>query len=274
MREFRPVIAVLLLVTSTFACSAFRSRKHSPDLLLTVEIEATPGERAAALNETIAVLESRLNAVGVSNFEVKPYGDPANGRILISIFGAANPGRLKSLITAAGKLELAHVISPPSPMPCQTFVTKEAAIASLNQPATNPENRRVLPYIERAEIAGGQNKLTNKWVIIELPAIITASDLRTASAAKASGEEYVIRFALKATAAERFAAWTAANINQYLGVVLNDEVRSIAFIKSPISDQGEISGHFTQQSAEDLALVLKSGSLPFPIKVVNESTPQ
>ena len=126
----------------------------------------------------------------------------------------------------------------------------------------------------RAEIAGAQNKLTNKWVIIELPAIITASDLRTASAAKASGEEYVIRFALKATAAERFAAWTAANINQYLGVVLNDEVRSIAFIKSPISDQGEISGHFTQQSAEDLALVLKSGSLPFPIKVVNESTPQ
>jgi preprotein translocase subunit SecD len=47
-----------------------------------------------------------------------------------------------------------------------------------------------------------------------------------------------------------------------MGVVLNDEVKSIAYIKSQISDQGEISGRFTKQSADDLALTLRSGALP------------
>jgi preprotein translocase subunit SecD len=53
-------------------------------------------------------------------------------------------------------------------------------------------------------------------------------------------------------------------------VVLNDEVKSIAFIKSRITDQGTISGRFTKQSAEDLALVLRSGALPAPVKIASE----
>ncbi len=56
-----------------------------------------------------------------------------------------------------------------------------------------------------------------------------------------------------------------------MGVVLNDEVKSIAYIKSQISDQGEISGRFTKQSAEDLAHTLNSGALPAPIKIVSEA---
>jgi len=57
-----------------------------------------------------------------------------------------------------------------------------------------------------------------------------------------------------------------------MGVVLNDEVKSIAYIKSQISDQGEISGRFTKQSADDLALTLRSGALPAPIEYMEERT--
>ena len=46
-----------------------------------------------------------------------------------------------------------------------------------------------------------------------------------------------------------------------MGVVLNDQVKSIAFIKSQIFDSGQISGRFTKQSADDLALTLRSGAL-------------
>jgi preprotein translocase subunit SecD len=53
-------------------------------------------------------------------------------------------------------------------------------------------------------------------------------------------------------------------------VVLNDEVKSIAFIKSQIYDQGEITGDFTKQAAEDLALVLKAGALPAAVTLVEE----
>jgi preprotein translocase subunit SecD len=75
---------------------------------------------------------------------------------------------------------------------------------------------------------------------------------------------------LKPAAAEKFGAWTGAHINKYLGVVLNGEVRSIAYIKSQISDHGEISGRFTKQAAEDMALILRSGALTAPVKIVEE----
>jgi hypothetical protein len=75
---------------------------------------------------------------------------------------------------------------------------------------------------------------------------------------------------LKKAGAAKFGSWTAANINQYIGVVLNDEVKSIAFIKSQIFDEGEISGRFTKYSAEDLALVLRAGALPAPVRLIEE----
>jgi preprotein translocase subunit SecD len=55
-----------------------------------------------------------------------------------------------------------------------------------------------------------------------------------------------------------------------MGVVLNDEVKSIAYIKSQIYDTGEITGRFSKQSAEDLALTLRSGALPAPIDYSEE----
>jgi preprotein translocase subunit SecD len=53
-------------------------------------------------------------------------------------------------------------------------------------------------------------------------------------------------------------------------VLLNNEVKSIAFIKSQIFDTGMINGNFTKQAAEDLAYVLTSGPLPAPVKIIEE----
>jgi preprotein translocase subunit SecD len=57
-----------------------------------------------------------------------------------------------------------------------------------------------------------------------------------------------------------------------MAVVLNEQVKSAAYIKSQISDSGEISGRFTKESADDLALTLKSGALPAPIEYQEERT--
>jgi len=57
-----------------------------------------------------------------------------------------------------------------------------------------------------------------------------------------------------------------------MAVVLNNEVKSVAFIKSQISDSGEISGNFTKASADDLALTLKSGALPAKLSYQEERT--
>jgi preprotein translocase subunit SecD len=270
--RFSTLIAILLLISAGLACSMLR-RKPPLTWGVTLEIDAPASGRDAAMKQTIAVLESRLDALGISNFDVKPQGDPASGRLLLSLPDSVDRERLKRVITAAGKLELTHVISPPSPMPVQTYTTKEEAIAASKSNGTVPTNRRVLPYSERSE-PGSETQKPTKWVVVEAPAIVDGSDLRTATAMRGrggTGEDYEIVFALKAAGADKFGAWTGANINEYLGVVLNDEVKSIAFIKSRISDQGVIEGRFTKQAAEDLALILKSGSLPFPVRLVSES---
>src|SRR4029078_5237152 len=114
-----------------------------------------------------------------------------------------------------------------------------------------------------------------QWVVVELPAIIDGSELRNAAAVPSQGgrsDEYEINFSLKKTGAEKFGAWTGAHVNEYMGVVLHGEVKSIAYIRSQIFDSGQINGRFTKQSSEDLALTLRSGALPAPIEYLEERT--
>jgi protein-export membrane protein SecD len=225
-------------------------------------LPVTGGNQTDAVNQTVTVISNRLNAAGV-HFEIKPQGD----QIFLDLPSVKDPERLKRLISTGGKLELVHIISPPSPSAVAAYNTQEEAIASLNSGGSIPSNRRVLPYSERDDSAAR----AKKWVVVESPAIVTGNDLRTASAARSTyGDDYDVNFSLTQAGADRFGAWTGTNINEYLGVGLNDEVKSIAFIKSQITDQGQISGRFTRQSAEDLALVLKSGALPTRVEFQEE----
>src|SRR5882724_3548669 len=230
-----------------------------------------------ATEQADRIIRSRLDAVGVAEPLVQRHGAQSSHQILVQMPGIQDPERVKQLLKAESKLELAHVVSPPSPSPVQTYNSEEEAKASLG--GAVPSNRRILPYQERNEpTAAGQaadeTQKQKKWVVIETPAIVDGSELRNASAvqSRAGADEYQITFSLKPAGAEKFGTWTGANINEYMGVVLNDEVKSIAYIKSQIFDSGEISGRFTKQSAEDLALTLRSGALPAPIEYQEERT--
>jgi preprotein translocase subunit SecD len=243
-----------------------------------------PGSAQARLAEQATeqaqrIIESRLDAVGVAEPLVQRHGSQSSHQILVQMPGIHDPERVKQLLKAESKLELVHVISPPSPSPFQTYNTEEEAKASLG--GTVPTNRRILPYAERNEPTAAGNppaseeaQKQKKWVVVETPAVVDGSELRNAAAtqSRAGSDDYQIAFALKPGGAEKFGAWTGANINEYMGVVLNDEVKSIAYIKGQISDQGEISGRFTKESADDLALTLRSGALPAPIEYQEERT--
>jgi len=233
-----------------------------------------------ATEQALKIIETRINAIGVAEPTLQRRGAQTAHEILLQMPGIQDPEHVKQMLAGQSHLELVHVVSPPSPSPIQTYATKEEAIASLNSGGNIPANRRVLPYIERAELANrNAQDQTNpqkptKWVVVESPAIIDGAELRSASAAqgRAGSDEYDIQFSLKKSGADKFGTWTGANINEYMGVVLNDEVKSIAFIKSQIFDQGEINGNFSKQSADDLALTLRSGALPAPIQYQEERT--
>jgi preprotein translocase subunit SecD len=229
-----------------------------------------------ATEQAKRIIESRLDAVGVAEPLVQRHGALTSHQILVQMPGIQDPERVKELLKGESRLELVHVVSPPSPAPVQTYATKKEAEDSLG--GTVPGNRKVLEYAERTEptTAGQPDPATDKpkqWVVVEWPPVVDGSELRNAAAIQGQGgSDYQIAFSFKPTGAEKFGAWTGANINQYMGVVLNDEVKSIAYIKSQIFDQGEISGRFTKESADDLALTLRSGALPAPIEYQEERT--
>ncbi len=245
---------------------------------LTDRAKSDLGDRAT--QDAMRIIETRVNALGVAEPTIQQHGSASSHEILLQMPGITDPERVKALIKSESRLELMKVISPPNPSPVQTYPTKEAAIQSLG--GSIPTNRRVLPYNREGEPAtAGQNPNQkpgepSSWVVVETPAIVDGSELSEASAqtgGPGGGDEgYRITFGLKATGAQKFGAWTGANINQYMAVVLNDEVKSAAFIKSQINDRGEISGNFTKESAEGLALTLRSGALPAKVIYLEERT--
>jgi preprotein translocase subunit SecD len=193
--------------------------------------------------------------------------------------GIQDPERIKKLIVGESRLELMKVLSPAGGQGMKVYNTQEEALAELG--GKLPPNRRLLPYTERNDPATslgdtGQPKPNQPthWVVVESPAIVDGTELRSADARSRTGTDanYEIDFTLKPNAAQKFGAWTGANIGNHLAVVLNDEVKSAPVIKGQISDNGMIEGNFSKQTSEDLAMTLRSGALPAKLVYLEERT--
>jgi len=226
-----------------------------------------------AVDQALQIIESRINAFGVKEPTLQKVGSANSGQILLQMPGVDDPERVKKLIGAKSQLSLMKVVSAPNPSPAQTYPTREAALQSLG--GTLPPNRQIYPYTERENtLQPNQTQPQQQFVVVETPAIIDGNELRDAAAVSRTGNDsdYQISFSFKPAGAQVFGEWTGKNISNYMAVVLNDEVKSIAYIKSQIFDSGEISGSFTKTTADDLALTLKSGALPAEIEYQEERT--
>ncbi len=229
-----------------------------------------------AVEQALRIIESRINAFGVKEPTLQRHGAESSGQILLQMPGVDDPERVKNLIGADSNLELMKIVGPPNPSPVQTYPTEEAARQSMG--GTVPPNRKIMVYSDRDEApspsATPAPDKPKQYVVVEYPAVVDGSELRDANAVSRTGNDsdYQISFSLKPGGATKFGDWTSKNINNYMGVVLNGEVKSAAYIKSRIDDQGEISGKFSKTSADDLALTLRSGALPAKIEYQEERT--
>jgi len=229
-----------------------------------------------AVEQALKIIESRINAFGVKEPTLQRHGAESSGQILLQMPGVDDPERVKKLLNADSNLQLMKVVSPPSPASVQTFPTEQAALQSVG--GALPPNRKVFEYVDRdAKVDANVNSNApqpKQYVVVEYPAVVDGSELRDANAVSRTqaGNDYQISFSLKPAGAAKFGEWTSKNINNYMGVVLNDQVKSIAYIKSRIDDQGEISGKFKREDADDLALTLRSGALPAKIEYQEERT--
>src|SRR5262252_8081748 len=170
------VLITLLGISLIAAAGCSRlGRPRRPVRELVLQIVAPPDNREAAMDQTVKTITNRLYALG-ANADVQPESAQA-GLITVSIWQTTDLGRLKQIITAAGKLEMTHVISNPNPAPVKTYATKEEA-ESVDKRGTMPATR-VLPYPGRNEItsSGSETPAPIRWVVVESPAIIDGGDL-------------------------------------------------------------------------------------------------
>jgi len=82
----------------------------------------------------------------------------------------------------------------------------------------------------------------------------------------------IVEFQFNSEGARTFADFTAENVGENLAIVLDERVYSAPVIRSRIGARGQIEGRFSSQEAADLAVVLRSGSLPIPVEIEEERT--
>ncbi len=225
-----------------------------------------------AVEQALKIIESRINSFGVKEPTLQRHGAESSGQILLQMPGVDDPERVKKLIGSESNLALMKVAGESF----QTFNSEEEAKQSLG--GIVPQNRIIREYVEddtpSSTTPQNTQQKPKKYIVLENPAIVEGSELRDASAYSPSGSDgdYKITFNLKPAGAAKFGDWTSKNIGKYLAIVLNGQVKSAPVIRGVISDSGEIEGRFSKTSAEDLALTLKSGSLPAKIEYQEERT--
>ena len=234
--------------------------KDKGGIYLVIAVKAEAAQLDQSIQQTIAVIEKRCEQLYIYCKLERQSGDKSN-QIVLRISSPKDPERIKSVLLSEG-MEIRAVVSPPSPAPPQTYLTRAEAATEAST------DKDVFLYQERSDSGGTTSE---KFVIVERTPIVTGQDIRDAEAVPfREAKDYQINFQLTPAGAQRFGEWTGANIDRYLSVVLNKTVRSVAYIKSQIFDNGQISGNFTEEEAQDIALVLKSGNLPAPIEALEE----
>ena len=227
--------------------------------------------REKATEQAKAIIENRVNAFGVTEPTIQRQGGEGTYQILIQMPGVDDPERIKSTLNADSNLEL-KLVAKDTRIPYTTKEEAETAAKAL-PPGTDAYTERfeVVFYRERAEAGAAAQE---GWVILGRTPVVTGLDMRDASAMSSQygGSSYEIDFSLTPDGAKRFGDATGKHVGDQLAIVLNNEVKSAPRINSQITDRGQITGSFTKRTAEDLALVLRSGALPARAVYIEERT--
>jgi len=245
--------------------------------LLEADLPADASVTSDDLKVTRQILESRANALGVS--EVLMQVAPPR-RIVAEFPGISNPEEVVASLQQTGLLEFVDMGT--SPVEAGTAIQTDYGQSATESSGTStPESATLTATPAEASptpAASGTPEATATPAVTETPTIyhtvMTGAALKTVNVVRDSTTgAYEISFVLKTESATMFADYTGSHVNQYLAIVLDKKVVSVPVIKNQISDgQGVIQGNFTSASANTLAIQLRYGSLPIPVKIVESRT--
>ncbi|MGV7217047.1 protein translocase subunit SecD [Bradyrhizobium sp. UFLA05-112] len=214
---------------------------------LTVPQAAITERVRQTIEQSIQIVERRVNQLGTVEPVIQRQG---TDRILVQVPGLQDPTRLKELLGKTAKMEFRMV--DPSVPPDQAQRGSLPPESELLMSASSPK----VPYVVKKQV------------------LVSGGDLTDAQAAfdQRTGEP-IVNFKFNTSGARKFAQATQENVGLPFAIVLDNEVISAPVIREPITGgQGQISGSFTVQSANDLAILLRAGALPAPLTVIEERT--
>lgn len=218
-------------------------------------ITITPTEQGldqridSAITTSIETINRRINALGTAESTVVRQG---RDRILIQYPGLTDTASLKKLVGDTAKLSFHGVHS--------TVSAEEAR-----------QSRPPLGYKIYESIEKEGERIASSYLLSEVP-VVDGEDLVDAQQGfDQQTNEPVINFRFNTSGARKFGKYTQDHVNEPFAIVLDDKVISAPNIREPIlGGSGQISGNFTVETANALAIQLRSGALPAKLTIVEE----
>ncbi|MCP3466767.1 MULTISPECIES: protein translocase subunit SecD [unclassified Bradyrhizobium] len=214
---------------------------------LTVPQAAITERIRQTIEQSIQIVEKRVNELGTVEPVIQRQG---TDRILVQVPGLQDPTRLKIILGQTAKMEFRMVDTsvPPDQAQRGSLPAESELLMSASPPNT--------PYVVKKQVLVAGGDLTDAQ---------PGFDQRTG--------EPVVNFKFNTSGARKFSQATQENVGLPFAIVLDNKVISAPVIREPITGgQGQISGSFTVQSANDLAILLRAGALPAPLTVIEERT--
>ena len=214
-------------------------------------VTLTPSDAAVterirqAVDQSIQIIERRVNELGLVEPTIQREGID---RILVQVPGLQDPSRLKEILGKTAKLDFRMVD--------QSMSAEQAAASHVPQDS---------------EILDGEK---GQKFLIEKRVLVSGADLTDAQPGfDQRNSEPIVSFRFNSTGARKFAEATQQNVGKLFAIVLDNKVISAPVIREPIlGGSGQISGSFTVEQANDLAILLRAGALPAPLTIIEERT--
>ena len=216
--------------------------------------------RDESVRQALQTIERRVNEFGVAEPIVAPYSVGGH-QILVQLPGLDDVERAKEIIRSTALLELKLVEEGPSP-------SREGLLQTRN--GVVPPDMEVLSGASDILNPGGAPETL--YYLVRRVAAVTGRDLRNARPSLDEFNQPAVSFSLNREGARKFGDITGQNVGSNLAIILDGRVQTAPQIQSRITDEGRISGSFTQEEAADLALKLRSGALPASLTYLEERT--
>jgi protein-export membrane protein SecD len=267
-------------------------------LRVLLEAELPPGSFTAEdLSQAANNVSRRVNALGVGEATVQVQG---SNRILVELPGVTDTcqaittiqrtallefvdfgglaGQAQSLVGRPVLTDQQQRIIDQRNQAAQAEATPEATATDGTEtapatPGTAPVSDVLAACEPQSDAAASEPPILNPATGQPFTTVMTGAGLQAAAAElDPNTQQWLIRFELTTEGGTVFGPFTGSRVGQPLAIVLDGEVLSAPTIQARLDTGGVITGNFTEEEARQLALQLRSGALPIPLRVESSET--